>query len=55
VFGRFRTDQESSTHPQRIEEKAEVFDFTLSAADMAELDALDETRATDRALEEKWW
>jgi diketogulonate reductase-like aldo/keto reductase len=44
-----------STHRKRIEENARVFDFTLSAGDMAELDALDETGATERALEEKWW
>jgi 2,5-diketo-D-gluconate reductase A len=44
-----------STHRKRIEENAQVFDFTLSAKDMAELDALDETGATDRALEEIWW
>jgi diketogulonate reductase-like aldo/keto reductase len=44
-----------STHRKRIEENARVFDFTLTAADMAELDALDETGATDSALEEKWW
>jgi diketogulonate reductase-like aldo/keto reductase len=44
-----------STHRKRIEENAQLFDFTLSAKDMAELDALDETGATDRALEEKWW
>jgi 2,5-diketo-D-gluconate reductase A len=44
-----------STHRNRIEENARIFDFTLSAADMAELDALDETGATERALEEKWW
>jgi 2,5-diketo-D-gluconate reductase A len=44
-----------STHRDRIEENSRIFDFTLSAEDMAELDALDETGATDRALEEKWW
>ena len=44
-----------STHRNRIEENAHIFDFTLSAADMAELDALDETGGTDRALEDKWW
>ncbi len=44
-----------STHRKRIEENARVFDFTLSAGDMAELDALDETGGTDRALEERWW
>jgi 2,5-diketo-D-gluconate reductase A len=44
-----------STHRNRIEENAHIFDFTLSTADMAELDALDETGGTDRALEDKWW
>jgi diketogulonate reductase-like aldo/keto reductase len=44
-----------STHRNRIEENSRVFDFTLSAKDMAELDALDETGGTDRALEDKWW
>jgi len=44
-----------STHRERIEENARIFDFTLSVTDMAELDALDETGATDRALESKWW
>ena len=38
-----------STHRERIAENAEIFDFTLSAQDMAELDALDQTRGTDRA------
>ena len=32
-----------------------IFDFALSADDMAELDALDRTNGTDRALERKWW
>jgi hypothetical protein len=27
----------------------------LSELDMAELDALDQTNGTDRALEHKWW
>jgi diketogulonate reductase-like aldo/keto reductase len=44
-----------STHRDRIEENARVFDFTLSEADMAQLDALDETDGTDRAVEGKWW
>jgi 2,5-diketo-D-gluconate reductase A len=44
-----------STHRERLEENARVFDFELSDEDMAELDALDETRGTDRALERKWW
>ena len=37
-----------STHRERIEENAQIFDFTLSDEDMAELDALDRTGGTDR-------
>jgi diketogulonate reductase-like aldo/keto reductase len=44
-----------STHRERIEENAQIFDFTLSPEQMAELDALDETGGTDRALERGWW
>jgi len=44
-----------STHRDRIAENAGVFDFTLSDDVMAELDALDETKGTDRALESNWW
>jgi len=44
-----------SAHRERIQENAQIFDFTLSAGDMAELDALDRTNGTDRALERKWW
>jgi diketogulonate reductase-like aldo/keto reductase len=44
-----------STHRERIEENAQIFDFTLSDQDMQALDALDETGGTDRALERKWW
>jgi 2,5-diketo-D-gluconate reductase A len=44
-----------STHRERIEENARIFDFTLSAQDMAELDGLDRTKGTDRALERGWW
>jgi diketogulonate reductase-like aldo/keto reductase len=44
-----------STHRERIAANAQVFDFALSAGDMAELDALDRTRGTDRALESNWW
>jgi diketogulonate reductase-like aldo/keto reductase len=44
-----------STHRERIEENARIFDFTLSDADVAQLDALDRTSGTDRALERKWW
>jgi diketogulonate reductase-like aldo/keto reductase len=44
-----------STHRDRIAENAQIFDFTLSEMDMAELDALDRTGGTERALERKWW
>ena len=44
-----------STHRERIEENAQIFDFTLSEADIAELDALDQTGGTASALERKWW
>jgi diketogulonate reductase-like aldo/keto reductase len=44
-----------STHRERIAENAQIFDFALSDADMAALDALDETGGTDEALERKWW
>ena len=44
-----------STHRERIEENAQIFDFTLSDEDMAALDALDRTNGTDRALEHPWW
>jgi 2,5-diketo-D-gluconate reductase A len=44
-----------STHRERIAENAKLFDFRLSDEDLAELDALDRTGGTDRALERKWW
>jgi diketogulonate reductase-like aldo/keto reductase len=44
-----------STHRERIDANAQIFDFALSAEDMAELDALDQTHGTDRALEGTWW
>ncbi len=44
-----------STHRERIEQNAQVFDFALSHEDMAALDGLDRTGGTDRALERPWW
>ena len=44
-----------STHRDRIAENAQIFDFTLTEQDMAELDALDRTGGADRALERGWW
>jgi len=44
-----------STHRERLEENAGVFDFALSDEDMAALDALDATGGTDRARESRWW
>ncbi len=44
-----------STHRERIEENAQVFDFRLSPEDVAALDTLDATGGTDAAREGKWW
>ena len=43
------------SHRDRIAENAQIFDFTLSDEDMADLDALDRTGGTGEALERKWW
>ena len=44
-----------STHRDRIEENADIFSFELAGEQMLELDALDQTGGTDRALEHRWW
>jgi diketogulonate reductase-like aldo/keto reductase len=44
-----------STHRERIEENAQIFDFSLSDDQMAALDGLDGTGGTGRARESKWW
>ncbi|BCJ34083.1 2,5-diketo-D-gluconic acid reductase [Actinocatenispora thailandica] len=44
-----------STHRERIESNAQVFDFALTDEDMAALDGLDRTGGTDRAQENAWW
>jgi diketogulonate reductase-like aldo/keto reductase len=44
-----------STHRDRIEENAQIFDFTLPDEEMTALDKLDETGGTERALERLWW
>jgi len=44
-----------STHRERIDENAQIFDFGLTDQDMAALDALDHTRGTDQAREGRWW
>jgi 2,5-diketo-D-gluconate reductase A len=44
-----------STHRERIEENRKIFDFELSADDVAALDALDRTGGTTEARADKWW
>jgi 2,5-diketo-D-gluconate reductase A len=44
-----------STHRDRIQENAQIFDFELAEEDMAALDALDQTGGTEQALEQPWW
>lgn len=44
-----------STHRERIEANAKLFDFSLSDEQLATLDALDTTGGTSAAQEDKWW
>jgi len=44
-----------SIHRERLEENAEVFDFTLADDDLARLDELDRTGGTGTAVDDKWW
>jgi diketogulonate reductase-like aldo/keto reductase len=44
-----------SVHRERIAENAGALEFTLSDADMAELDSLDAGSRPGEALERKWW
>jgi diketogulonate reductase-like aldo/keto reductase len=44
-----------SSRRERIAENGELFDFTLTADEIAELDGLDRSGDTGRALEHKWW
>ena len=44
-----------STHRERIQANAQVFDFVLSDDQMHALDNRDRTGATGEARERKWW
>jgi diketogulonate reductase-like aldo/keto reductase len=44
-----------STHRDRIADNGRIFDFELTAEELAQLDALDRTGGTGNALESKWW
>jgi 2,5-diketo-D-gluconate reductase A len=44
-----------STHRERIEENAKIFDFELTPEDMSALDALDQTGGTSVARSDRWW
>jgi diketogulonate reductase-like aldo/keto reductase len=44
-----------STNRARIEENSRIFDFELTEAEMAALDALDRTGGTEQAQERRWW
>jgi hypothetical protein len=56
--GPFRPDRHDARTPRgwpASPENAQIFDFTLSEEDLAELDGLDRTGRMDRALERNWW
>ncbi len=44
-----------STHRERIEANAAVYEFVLSDDDMTTLESLDTTGTTDAAREDTWW
>ena len=44
-----------SMHRERIAENARIFDFSHTDDDMAELDGLDRTGGTGKAVEHRWW
>jgi methylglyoxal/glyoxal reductase len=44
-----------STHRDRIAENGRIFDFELTAEELAELDTLDRTGGTGNAVEHRWW
>jgi methylglyoxal/glyoxal reductase len=44
-----------STHRDRIAANARIFDFELTGEELAQLDALDRTGGTGKALERTWW
>jgi len=44
-----------STHPERIEANAQIFDFALSDQEVAQLDSLDRTGGSAQARESSWW
>jgi diketogulonate reductase-like aldo/keto reductase len=44
-----------STHRERIEENAKVYDFELTASEMDALDELDQTNGSSHARERRWW